>query len=134
MQGGSDTPGATPGTSGENVRQVGPFVSPEQANLDGAGMGLTTAARTSVFFLRASWCADGDLVCDLPISGELSQLVIGTVERLDLDDPEHPCAQSEILSALPYNWAVSMILKTARFPLARVALKHKQSALKAMAR
>ncbi|MFZ2292272.1 cutinase family protein [Corynebacterium casei] len=90
MQGGSDTPGATPGTSGENVRQVGPFVSPEQANLDGAGMGVNHGGKDfGVLSDRvASWCADGDLVCDLPISGELSQLVIGTAERLDLDDPE----------------------------------------------
>jgi hypothetical protein len=90
MQGESDSPAPAPGTTGANVGQVGPFVSPEQAELDGAGMGVNHGGKDfGVLSNRvASWCADGDLVCDLPISGELSQLVIGTAERLDLDDPE----------------------------------------------
>lgn len=90
MQGESDSPAPAPGTASANVGQVGPFVSPEQAELDGAGMGVNHGGKDfGVLSNRvASWCADGDLVCDLPISGELSQLVIGTVERLDLDDPE----------------------------------------------
>lgn len=90
MQSNGDTPAAVPGTSGENIEQVGPFSSPEQNKLDGAGMGVNHSGKDfGVLADRtASWCADGDLVCDLPISGELSKLVIGTAERLDLDDPE----------------------------------------------
>ena len=90
MQGSSNSPAPVPGTDGGNVRQVGDFISPEQAELDGAGMGVNHGGKGfgALSNRVASWCADGDLVCDLPISGELSQLVIGTAERLELDDPE----------------------------------------------
>jgi len=90
MQGTSNTPAPVPGTDGGNVKQVGDFFSPEQDNLDGAGMGVNHGGKDfgALSDRVASWCADGDLVCDLPISGELSQLVIGTAERLELDDPE----------------------------------------------
>ena len=91
MQGGESTPAAVPGTDGGHTKQVGEFNSPEQDKLDGAGMGLDKTGGKDFGELAdrtASWCSEGDLVCDLPISGRLSDLVVGTAERLDLHDPE----------------------------------------------
>lgn len=91
MQGGESTPAAVPGTDGGHTKQVGEFSSPEQDKLDGAGMGLDKTGGKDFGELAdrtASWCSEGDLVCDLPISGRLSDLVVGTAERLDLHDPE----------------------------------------------
>jgi len=91
MQGGASTPEAVPGTDGGNIKQVGDFSSPEQDKLDGAGMGLDKTGGKDFGELAsrtASWCSEGDLVCDLPVSGRLSDLVVGTAERLDLHDPE----------------------------------------------
>ena len=91
MQGGESTPAAVPGTDGGHTKQVGEFNSPEQDKLDGAGMGLDKTGGKDFGDLAdrtASWCSEGDLVCDLPISGRLSDLVVGTAERLDLHDPE----------------------------------------------
>ncbi|HAT6526210.1 TPA: cutinase family protein [Corynebacterium striatum] len=91
MQGNSSTPGAVPGTSGDNVGQVGDFSAPEQDKLDGGGMGLDKTGKEGFGELSdrvASWCSDGDLVCDLPIEGKLTDLVVGTAERLNLSDPE----------------------------------------------
>lgn len=91
MQGGESTPAAVPGTDGGHTKQVGQFNSPEQDKLDGAGMGLDKTGGKDFGELAdrtASWCSEGDLVCDLPISGRLSDLVVGTAERLDLHDPE----------------------------------------------
>lgn len=91
MQGDNETPGAVPGTTGDNVGQVGDFSAPEQDKLDGGGMGLDKTGEEGFGEISdrvASWCADGDLVCDLPIEGKLTDLVVGTAERLDLSDPE----------------------------------------------
>lgn len=91
MQGGESTPAAVPGTDGGHTKQVGEFSSPEQDKLDVAGMGLDKTGGKDFGELAdrtASWCSEGDLVCDLPISGRLSDLVVGTAERLDLHDPE----------------------------------------------
>ena len=91
MQGGESAPAAVPGTDGGHTKQVGEFSSPEQDKLDGAGMGLDKTGGKDFGELAdrtASWCSEGDLVCDLPISGRLSDLVVGTAERLDLHDPE----------------------------------------------
>ncbi|MGV0411785.1 cutinase family protein [Corynebacterium marquesiae] len=91
MQGGESTPAAVPGTDGGHTKQVGEFSSPDQDKLDGAGMGLDKTGGKDFGELAdrtASWCSEGDLVCDLPISGRLSDLVVGTAERLDLHDPE----------------------------------------------
>lgn len=91
MQGDNAAPGAVPGTAGDNVSQVGGFSSPEQDKLDGGGMGLDKTGEEGFGEISdrvASWCADGDLVCDLPIEGKLTDLVVGTAERLDLSDPE----------------------------------------------
>ena len=91
MQGGESTPAAVPGTDGGHTKQVGEFNSPEQDKLDGAGMCLDKTGGKDFGELAdrtASWCSEGDLVCDLPISGRLSDLVVGTAERLDLHDPE----------------------------------------------
>lgn len=91
MQGNKAAPGAVPGTTGDNVGQVGDFSAPEQDKLDGGGMGLDKTGEEGFGEISdrvASWCADGDLVCDLPIEGKLTDLVVGTAERLDLSDPE----------------------------------------------
>lgn len=91
MQGGESTPAAVPDTDGDHTKQVGEFSSPEQDKLDGAGMGLDKTGGKDFGELAdrtASWCSEGDLVCDLPVSGRLSDLVVGTAERLDLHDPE----------------------------------------------
>ncbi len=91
MQGDNAAPGAVPGTTGDNVGQVGDFSAPEQDKLDGGGMGLDKTGEEGFGEISdrvASWCADGDLVCDLPIEGKLTDLVVGTAERLDLSDPE----------------------------------------------
>ncbi|MCZ9299384.1 cutinase family protein [Corynebacterium hesseae] len=91
MQGDNAAPGAVPGTAGDNVGQVGDFSAPEQDKLDGGGMGLDKTGEEGFGEISdrvASWCADGDLVCDLPIEGKLTDLVVGTAERLDLSDPE----------------------------------------------
>nr|WP_269093159.1 cutinase family protein [Corynebacterium accolens] len=91
MQGGESTPAAVPDTDGDHTKQVGEFSSPEQDKLDGAGMGLDKTGGKGFGELAdrtASWCSEGDLVCDLPVSGRLSDLVVGTAERLDLHDPE----------------------------------------------
>lgn len=91
MQGDNAAPGAVPGTTGDNVGQVGDFSAPEQDKLDGGGMGFDKTGEEGFGEISdrvASWCADGDLVCDLPIEGKLTDLVIGTAERLDLSDPE----------------------------------------------
>lgn len=91
MQGGESTPAAVPDTDGDHTKQVGEFSSPEQDKLDGAGMGLDKTGGKDFGELAdrtASWCSEGDLVCDLPVSGRLSGLVVGTAERLDLHDPE----------------------------------------------
>ena len=91
MQGNNAAPGAVPGTTGDNVSQVGDFSAPEQDKLDGGGMGLDKTGEEGFGEISdrvASWCADGDLVCDLPIEGKLTDLVVGTAERLDLSDPE----------------------------------------------
>lgn len=91
MQGDNAAPGAVPGTTGDNVGQVGDFSAPEQDKLDGGGMGLDKTGEVGFGEISdrvASWCTDGDLVCDLPIEGKLTDLVVGTAERLDLSDPE----------------------------------------------
>lgn len=91
IQGGNTTPSAVPGTSGTRVAQVGNFQSPDAAKLDGGGMGVDATGGKDFGALAnrtASWCVPGDLVCDLPISGELSQLVVNTAQKLDLGDPQ----------------------------------------------
>lgn len=91
IQGGNTTPSAVPGTSGTQVAQVGNFQSPDAAKLDGGGMGVDATGGKDFGALAnrtASWCVPGDLVCDLPISGELSQLVVNTAQKLDLGDPQ----------------------------------------------
>ncbi|MCQ9334513.1 cutinase family protein [Corynebacterium phoceense] len=91
MQGSDSSPGAVPGTTGENIGQVGVFSAPQQAKLTGGGMGVDKTGKAGFGELSdrvASWCADGDVVCDLPIEGKLTDLVVGTAERLNLADPE----------------------------------------------
>lgn len=91
MVSGDSAPEPVPGTSGQNVAQVGSFASRDAAELDGGGMGVNTSGGKDFGALSgrtASWCVPGDLVCDLPISGPLSELVISAATQLDLSDPE----------------------------------------------
>lgn len=84
-------PAPVPGTTGTNVASVGSFTSPDQKELDGGGIGVDATGGKDFGALAnrtASWCAPGDLVCDLPISGPLSELVVSTAQQLDLSDPE----------------------------------------------
>lgn len=91
MVSGDSTPQPVPGTSGQNVSQLGSFNSRDAAELDGGGMGVNTSGGKDFGALSgrtASWCVPGDLVCDLPISGPLSELVISAATQLNLADPE----------------------------------------------
>lgn len=88
---GASKPGAVPGTDGKAVSQLGSFVSPHAGELDGGGIGVSAngiADFGAVSGRTVSWCAPGDLVCDLPISGPLAQLVIAVAQQLDITDPQ----------------------------------------------
>lgn len=91
MTGGKTGPAPVPGTQGTQVSQLGDFQSPDAAELDGGGLGVDSTNSDGFGALAdrtASWCVPGDLVCDLPISGSLSKLVINTAQKLDISDPE----------------------------------------------
>ena len=91
MVSGDSAPQPVPGTSGQNVAQLGSFNSRDAAELDGGGMGVDTSGGKDFGELSgrtASWCVPGDLVCDLPISGPLNELVISVATQLNLSDPE----------------------------------------------
>lgn len=88
---GSKSPAAVPGTEGDNVSRLGVFQSPEPEELSGGGLGADTSGGEGFGSLAnrtASWCVPGDLVCDLPISGPLSQLAVNMAQQLNLSDPE----------------------------------------------
>ncbi|WP_186366015.1 cutinase family protein [Corynebacterium sanguinis] len=90
LQSGAQRPAAVPGTDGAGVRQVGSFDTPARGELAGGGMGTDISGKSfgALAGRTASWCIPGDLVCDLPVSGPMAQLVSGTAQKLNLSDPE----------------------------------------------
>lgn len=91
MQGGGAQPAPAPGTSGQALTDVGSFAATDQGELDGGGLGVDATGGKDFGALAdrtASWCVPGDLVCDLPVSGPLSQLVVAAAQEIELDDPE----------------------------------------------
>lgn len=91
MQGGATQPAPAPGTAGRALAATGQFTAADQVELDGGGLGVDATGGKDFGALAdrtASWCVPGDLVCDLPISGPLSQLVIAAAQEVELDDPQ----------------------------------------------